>query len=140
MANADLDVLRLQVEGLCDSIGDHAARAGADILHGAACDDAAAPDCELDRGAGLPQIEPVAGGHADTAPVAADLRRGRLAGPPRIETGRPVIEPLPVRIGIPAFAQLDRIDVHAQRGLVDCLLHRKGHRRTTGAAEWRAGW
>ena len=139
MADADLDVLRLQVEGLGDRIGDHAARAGADVLHGAACDKAAALDRELDRRAGLPQIEPVARRDADTTPVTAGLRGGRFAVLPDVETGGPVVKPLPVGIGVPALAQLDRVDLHAQRRLVDRLFERKGHRRTAGAAERRAG-
>src|SRR5215831_2209226 len=64
VSDADFDVLWLQVEGLRHRIRDHAARAGADVLHRATCDDVAAFDRQLHRGAGLPQIEPVARGDA----------------------------------------------------------------------------
>ena len=88
---------------------------------------------------GLPEIEPVSGGDADAAAEAAVLRCRRFAVAPDVETGRPVVKPLPVGIGIPALAQDDRIELQPQRGLIDRLLQRKGHRRTAGAAKRRAG-
>src|SRR6187200_965812 len=89
--------------------------------------------------AGLAEIQPVAGGDADAAAIAAGLRCRCLVVAPHIEAGGPVIEALAVRIGIPAFSQHDRIELHSQRGLVDRLFQRERHRRSAGTAERRAG-
>src|SRR6185312_13289787 len=102
VSDVDLDVLWLQRKLFRNDVGEHAARAGADVLHRAACDDATALDGELDGRPRLPEIKPVARGDADAAAVTAALCGGRLAVAPGVETRRPVVEPLPVRIGIPA--------------------------------------
>src|SRR5690606_40547869 len=69
----------------------------ADVLRRGAGDDAAALDRDLDLHVGLPQIEPVAGGDADAAAVAAGLLWFAIA--PDVEPGSPVVQPLAVGIG-----------------------------------------
>ena len=79
IADVNLDLVRLQPEFTRDRIGDHGAAAGADILDRGAGDDASILHRQLDLGAGLPEIEPIAGGDADAAAIAAGLRCRRLA-------------------------------------------------------------
>ena len=55
----------------------------------------------------------------------------------RPQAGGPIVEALAIGIGIPALAQLDRIDLHPQRGFVDRLFQRESHRRPAGTAERR---
>ena len=74
IADPDLDLVRLQAELVRHRVGDHGAAAGADILDRGARDDASALDREFDLRAGLPEIEPVSGGDADAAAIAAGLR------------------------------------------------------------------
>ena len=120
-------------------IGNHGATTGADILDGGAGDEASALHGEIDLGAGLPEIKPVAGGDANAPAIAAGLRCRRLRAAPDFESGCPIVKPLAVGIGIPAFAQADRIEIHPQRGFVDRLFQRKCHRRPAGTAERRTG-
>ena len=131
--------MRLQPELARDRIRNHGAGAGADILRRGAGDQASALDGHFDLGAGLPQIKPVAGGDADAAAITAALRRHRFPVAPDLEIRGPIVQPLAVGIGVPALAQRDRIDVHAQRRLVDRLFQRKRHRRPAGSAEGGAG-
>src|SRR4051794_375594 len=97
-------------------IGDHAAAPGADILDRGARDEAPALDRQFDFRAGLPEIKPVPDRYANAAAVTAALRRRRLQAAPQLKAGCPVVETLPVRIGVPTLAQRDRIDLHPKRG------------------------
>ena len=139
IADADLDLVRFESEFMRHRIGDHGAAAGADILNRGAGDEASALDRQFDLRAGLPEIEPVPGRHANTAAIAAGLRRRRLPVAPDLQPGGPIVKTLAVGVGIPALAQRDRIDLHPECGFVDRLLQRKGHRRPAGTAEGGTG-
>jgi hypothetical protein len=78
-----------------------------DVLDRRTHDDPAALDREFDRGAGLPQVERRTCGDADAAAKPTVLRPGRGATP-EIEPGRPGVEPLAVRIGVPSLEVIER--------------------------------
>ena len=120
-------------------IGDHGAAAGADILGRGARDQASAL---------APTLRPSSRAARDRASIRWRRRRrgdsGRsaipaISGCARRRAPSPNRTAAAVGIGIPAFAQLDRIDLHPQRGLVDRLFQRERHRRSAGPAERRAG-
>ena len=135
IADPHVDVMRFKSEFLRDGISDHAARTGPDVLDRGADDQASTLDHQLDRRAGLPKIEPVAGRDPDAAAVAAGLCFRRLSVAPELGAASPVVKPLPAGIGIPAFAQEDRIDLHPQACFVDRLFQRERHRRPAGRTE-----
>ncbi len=131
--------MRLEPECIRNRVGNHGAAALADILRRRARDQPAALDRDFDLRAGLPDVEPVTGRDPDAAAIASALCCRVVSVAPDVEPQRPVIQPLPVRIGIPSLAQADRIDLHLDRGFIDRLFQRKGHRRSAGPAERRAG-
>ena len=137
VADPNLDFARIEPEFARDRVGDDAAGAGANVLHRRGGDETAALDRKLDLRSKLPQIEPVAHRDADAAAVAAGLRLGR-SPPPRLEPGGPIVEALPIGVGVPALAQLDRVGLQPVRRLVDRLLERECHRRASGSAEGAA--
>src|SRR4029453_9151531 len=100
--------MRLQPELVRDRIGDHGTGAGADILRRTAGDETPALDRHLDLRAGLPQIKPVAGGDADAAAITAALRGDRFAVAPDVQAQGPIVQPLPVGIGIPTLSPRNR--------------------------------
>ena len=138
IADADLDLVRLEPELARDRFRDDAAGAGADVLHRGGGDETAALDRKLDLGSDLPKIRPKSRCDADAASVAAGLRPPASAQAPGLEPDGPVVKALPVGIGIPALAQGDRVGPEPKRRLVDRLLEREGHRRAARGAEGAA--
>ena len=104
IADPHFDFMRLQPERVRDGVGDDGAAALTDILRRRAGDQAAALDGDLDRGAGLPDIKPVAAGDANAATVAAGLRRRILPVLPDVEIRGPIVKPPPVGVGVPSLA------------------------------------
>src|ERR1700676_2971833 len=107
--------MRLQSELVSHCIGDHGAAAGADILDSGARDEVSVLDRQFDLRAGLPEVKPVSGGDADAAAIAAGLRSLRPVAPD-FEPGCPIVQALTIGVGIPAFAQLNRAELHPARG------------------------
>ena len=105
IADADLDLVRIEPEFARDRVGDDAAGAGADVLHCGAATRRPPSIAEFDLGSKLPEIEPIAHRHADAAPVAAGLRLAASAQAPGLKPRRPVVKALPIGIGVPALAQ-----------------------------------
>ncbi|OIQ66063.1 hypothetical protein GALL_523730 [mine drainage metagenome] len=130
--------MRLQPEFMRHRVGDYRSTAGANVLDCGARNQAPALDRQFDLRARLPQIKPVPCGNADAAAIASVLRRRCLGIAPDFESRRPVIKTLTIGVGVPSFAELDRIDLHPQGGFVDRLFQRKRHRRSTGPAKGRA--
>src|SRR5262245_28657627 len=122
IANSHLHLMRLKPEFTRHGVGDDGAAALADVLRRGAGDQAAALDRNFDARAGLPDIEPEAAGHSHAAAIAAALCRRALPVFPDVEPQCPIVEPLPIWVGVPSLAQADWIDLHSDRSFIDGLL------------------
>src|SRR5262245_61004189 len=101
IANSHLHLMRLKSEFTRDGVGNDGAAALADVLRRGARDQAATLHRDFDARAGLPDIEPEAAGHANAATVAAALCRRALPVFPDAEPRCPIVEPLPIWVGVP---------------------------------------
>jgi hypothetical protein len=139
VADPDLDLGRVEPERATDDARQHAPASGADVLRRGRGEQTPGLDAHLGPAVQLVDVDPVAGGDADSAPVAPALRAGRQTLPPQFERLCPAIQPLPQRVGVEAAAQRDRVFPEALGRLVDGLLERPGGDRRSGAAKRRAG-
>ena len=138
-ADPHIHLRRLDAEGRGDRARKHAAAARADVLHAGGHEQPPRLDTHLDLAARLVQVEPVRRRprrpRAGSAP-ARDPRRRPLA--PERERLDPSVEPLALRIGIPAPPQRDRILAEPVRRLVDRLLERPARHRRARPPEGHA--